>query len=93
MTSPIPDARGNTALDRNLDTQARLAAISALAGTPNRQAVDILLELGERAEEDVEILRAAGSGLAGLLAAGVTVSEWDIRNLTAVAGDAFFDKP
>ncbi|MGH7687111.1 MAG: hypothetical protein ACREN2_09895 [Candidatus Dormibacteria bacterium] len=55
------------------------------------RADDPLIAVGERMDEGRAVLEAAGRGLASLLGAGVAVSEWDLRNLTPVAAEAFFE--
>jgi hypothetical protein len=36
------------------------------------------------------MLSAAGAGLASLQACGVTISEWDLRDLSRPAAESFF---
>jgi HEAT repeat protein len=78
------------ALDPTSDEITRLAAIRSLVALNTREAVEALLELSARQDEAEPILREAGSGLATLQGNGVEVSEWDVRDLTQQAGDAFF---
>lgn len=55
-----------------------------------RAAVEVLLELSARGDDTEAILREAGFGLATLQANGVEVTEWDLREMTGAARDAFF---
>lgn len=77
-------------LDRTASVESRIAAIEALAELRTAGAVDALLELGGRRDEAEAILRAAGSALARLADEGL-VSQWDVRDLADVAGDAFYE--
>jgi hypothetical protein len=77
--------------DPGQDENARHAAIRALTDLRTRTAADALLELGGREDESDAILRAAGNALAVLQTQGVTVSEWDIRNLARPAAEAFLE--
>jgi len=77
-------------LDGDASLESRNAAIEALAELRTAGAVDALLELGGRREEAEAILRAAGSALARLADDGL-VSQWDVRDLADVAGDAFYE--
>lgn len=76
------------ALGRAHADDDRHAAIRSLADLRTRDAAVALLELGSRPEEPDPILRAAGTALASLLLHGL-VSEWDIRDLTRPAAEAF----
>lgn len=78
------------ALDSNAQRETRLAAIRDLAGRSQRGSVTALIELGSRPEESAWVLMEAGFGLARLQDGGATISEWDIRDLTVTAADAFF---
>jgi hypothetical protein len=69
----------------------RVTAINSLTSHETRGSVEALLQIAERQDEPEAILRAAGTALGMLQDRGVEVSEWDLRNLGAVAGDAFFD--
>jgi len=83
-------AARQTALDHREGEQLRCAAILDLAALKTRDAADALIELGSRPDEPGPVLRAVGAALAGLLIDGL-VSEWDIRDLSAPAADAFFE--
>jgi hypothetical protein len=78
------------ALDSAGSEEARFNAIRRLASFRNRAAAVALVELGSRPGEAESISRAAGSALADLLVQGL-VSEWDIRDLTPSAADAFHE--
>jgi hypothetical protein len=78
------------ALDANAGDEPRFAAIDALAKLRTADAVDALLELGNRSDEADEILRATGKALAALTDDGL-VSQWDVRDLADQADDAFYE--
>ncbi len=90
MTDSAFEQARRTALDRNGSQKARTVAARRLADFRRRDAVVALLELGSRPHEPDSILRAAGTSLARLLDHGL-VSEWDVRDLTGPAADAFHD--
>ena len=90
MTEPSYTRWREEALDRSADEAARLTAIHRLAGSDSRDAVEALLDLGNRRDEVEPILQAAGRALADLAGAG-RVSEWDIRDLADATADAFFE--
>jgi hypothetical protein len=69
----------------------RLTAIHSLTSYQTRGSVDALLQIAERQDESDAILWAAGTALGMLQDKGVDVSEWDLRSLGDVAGDAFFE--
>lgn len=81
----------DVALDRDADETSRSDAVRGLADLRSREAVEALLELGNRPDDAESILRAAGAGLASLQAHGVAVSEWDLRDLSGPAADSFFE--
>lgn len=78
------------ALDESRAETARTAAVHGLAELRTREAAEALVELGSRPAESEHILRAAGTALASLLTYGL-VSEWDIRDLTRAAAEAFHE--
>jgi hypothetical protein len=75
---------------RNCESE-RLTAIHSLTSYETRGSVDALLQIAERQDESEVILRAAGTALGMLQDKGGDVSEWDLRNIGDVAGDAFFE--
>ena len=81
----------STAVSRATPQRTRLDAIKALADLETRDAVEVLLEIGGTQDEADAILSAAGRALARLLARGVMVTEWDLRDLTPAAAEAFFE--
>lgn len=93
MTEALYDQLRRAALDPAGDVASRLADIRRLVELETREAAEALLELelGARRPEIEAILRAAGTGLASLLEGGVIVSEWDIRDLTRPAAEAFLE--
>ncbi len=91
MTESLYDRLRQAALDQAGDGISRSAAIQRLAEQGTREAAEALLELGGRRDETELILRAAGTGLARLHMSGVTISEWDIRDLTRPAAEAFLE--
>jgi hypothetical protein len=91
MTESLFDRLRRTALDPAETTASREAAIIGLANVGTREAAEILLELGGRSDDLASILRAAGRALATLHETGVPVSEWDIRDLTLPAAEAFLE--
>lgn len=90
MTDPPYEEIRRVALNHGSSESARTAAIQALAELRTRSAAEALLELGSRPAESDHILRAAGTALASLLTYGL-VSEWDIRDLTRAAAEAFHE--
>ncbi len=90
MSDPTYEAARTAALDRSGNEVSRLAAIGAVAEFGSRAAVETLLDLASRQDEVAAISREAGKCLASLLAKGVEVSEWDIRDLTVAAADELF---
>lgn len=80
----------SVALDRNQPEASRDAAITELASFESRGATGTLLELASRVDESESISRAAGRALADLVMSG-HVSEWDVRDLTPSAAEAFYD--
>jgi len=78
------------ALARRGAPKDRHAAIQKLANLQTREAAEVLLELGSTPGEADSILLAAGTALARLLVHGL-VSEWDIRDLTRPAAQAFHE--
>ena len=84
------DELRHIALDQAADGTQRSAAVQQLGESRTREAAEALIELGTRPGEGELLLRAAGAGLAQIQAGGVSVSEWDLRDLTASAADAFF---
>jgi len=55
-----------------------------------REAAEVLLELMAREDETELVLREAGFGLATLQTNGVELTEWDVRDITGTAADAYF---
>lgn len=88
MTESTFEQARRTALDPDGSEEARSVAIGKLANVLNRDAAVALLQLASRPGEPDRILRSAGAALAELMAAGL-VSEWDARDLTPPAADAF----
>lgn len=78
------------ALEEGTSEATRLIAVRKLADLGTRGAAEVLLELGSRSGESAALLRAAGAGLARLAASGVSVTEWDLRDLAPAAADRFF---
>lgn len=91
MTDSNYTALRKSALDVHLDIEERSSAIAQLVELCTRDAADALLVLGSRQGEDNAVLWAAGVGLARLQASGVDVSEWDVRDLTPTAAEAFLE--
>ena len=78
------------AMDAEAGDESRFAAIDALAKLGTADAVDALLELGNRSGESDAILRATGKALAAPTNDGL-VSQWDVRDLADQAADAFYE--
>ena len=85
--TPSTDPEELTAviLDSTRPIVERLAAIDALVDQSSETAKLVMLGLSERTAEPREILQAAGTGLAKVHHSGVTVSEFDMRDMSEVA--------
>ena len=91
MTRSRFDELRHVALDQGAGDTQRSAAVQELSEFGTREAAEAILELGSRPGEVELLLRAAGAGLARIQASRVSVSEWDIRDLTAPAAEAFLE--
>ena len=91
MTGSLHEKLRRVALDKEASEATRSIAVRKLAESKTRSAAEALIELGERSGESEALLRAAGTGLVRLLASGVSVSEWDLRDLAPPAADGFFE--
>ncbi len=91
MTGSVDDELRRVALDEGASEATRSIAVRKLAELGTRAAAEALIELGEKSGESEALLRAAGTGLARLQASGVSVSEWDLRDLALPAADGFFE--
>ena len=90
MTESPDEQMQRVASSRHETESSRLAAIRGLGELQSPAALETLLEVGSRDEEPEAILSAVGSALVSLQANGVTVSEWDLRDLARPAADSFF---
>jgi hypothetical protein len=72
-------------LDSSRPIVERLAAIEVLVDQAPETAKLVMLSLGERVSEPREVLEAAGVGLARVEHSGVTISEFDLRDMSEVA--------
>jgi hypothetical protein len=88
MASDAEDLR-NRAMDGLTQVADRVNAIENLGRSGSADALRTLLELGERQEEPVGILRASGAALAVLTCHGADISEFDMRNLQGPAYEAY----
>ncbi len=70
-------------MDSFADAARRIDAIAGLGEAQTSEAVDVLLVIGARAREPDVILQTTGRAL-GRCARRVAISEWDMRDLTAV---------
>jgi hypothetical protein len=73
------------------DLETRIEAIAGLGRSASRDSAAALLEVGARDTEGRDVLRAVGSALATLAHSGVTITEFDMRDLQGVAYDEFCD--
>jgi hypothetical protein len=90
MTTPRKDL-SRVILDEGRGVQERREAMEELATADPASAVQALLQIGKRATEQAQIVRAAGTELARLSHLGNEVSEFDLRNLTEIAYQAYCD--
>lgn len=67
----------------------RIEAINVLTATSPGAALPVLLEVGSRPDEPGPLLEATGAGLGRIQDEGFQVTEFDLRNLAAVAAEAF----
>lgn len=91
MTASRLEVLRTIALDTSGDEAERTSAIRELAESKTGEAKATLLQLASRPAEPWAVLRAAGVSLAWMLGSGVEVSEWDLRDLTDAAAEAFFE--
>ncbi len=78
------------ALDSDAPAAARITAIRRLAALRTREAAGVLIDLASRPAEDRDVLRASGAAMAELSGDGL-VTNWDIRDLTESAAEAFYE--
>jgi hypothetical protein len=83
------DSIARTFLDENQDLDRRMTALDALVDADQGTALPLLLEVGGRTHDSEAVLRAVGRALASLSDKGLPVSEFDMRDLTAVSYEAF----
>ena len=79
------------ALDAQAQLEERIAAIVNLGSSGSRSAAQPLLDLGGRDGESPEILRATGNALAALANSGVSITEFDLRDVQGATYEAFCD--
>lgn len=77
------------AQELELSSAKRLNAMVMLGQNGSAIVVPVLLEVGSRVTEPAVVLRGVGQSLAALTGRGMQVSEFDMRNLTVQAYDAF----
>jgi hypothetical protein len=87
MDTSDPIAR--TFVDRSHDLERRLQALHALVEGDQTTAMQLVLEVGRRADESEAMLKAVGSALASLSYKGLAVTEFDTRDLTGSSYEAF----
>jgi hypothetical protein len=90
MIRPASQDDDVVVLDRTATEDDRLAAIDRLAAANAREAVEVLVQLGNRTDESDVISGAVGVALGSLIASGL-VTEWDGRDLCPVAAGAFLN--
>jgi len=78
-------------LDLRASPSRRIVAMAELSGQNPVAAAQALLIVGGRQDETPEILRAAGTSLARASDSGAAVSEFDMRDLTPAAYEAYCD--
>ncbi len=88
MCSQEPDL-GLVALDRIVEPGRRLRALVELAPSDPRLAREICLQIAARESEERGLLEGVGRLLARISHDGELVTEFDVRDMTAVAFDAF----
>ena len=76
-------------LDRDQPTDGRVRAIAELNDAV--LAKETLLQLCDRHDEPEELLRSAGRALGRLVEAGTSIFQFDMRDMSDVAFDAFCD--
>lgn len=79
-------------LDRNQSTAARLQAIARLGATSPATSKETLLDLCSRHDEPEELLRASGRELARLHEVGLTITNFDLRDMSSAAMDELCDE-
>ena len=85
----MDDDSARTLLDINGNLHQRLKALGALVESDPRSAMPVLLQVGERVDEPVVLLKEVGSALASLSYQGIPLTEFDMRDLNAITYEAF----
>lgn len=78
-----------TLLDQAQALQPRLRALELLVDQDPVAAVPILLRIGERTDEPVELLATIGAALASLYHRGIRIKEFDMRDLSQATEEGF----